>query len=158
VSFIFYSLKKELIFFKLKCMKKLLLFPAVLLGSCAIFSSCSKRSDVQTVAPVNNNVIEATIAPNGTYSLPTNNLETVRISMQASHYKVSEAKQDGKTGITVYKYIPAADYIGTDQVILNKVKIISTSPGSGCSNNHTSNPDNTVTSSYYVTVKINISN
>jgi hypothetical protein len=138
-------------------MRKLFLFPAVLLGFLVVFQSCSKQSPSNVVAPINTNVVNATIAPNGSYQLPIQNSGNVSISRQASHYQVSQAELDNKSGFVVYKYIPVADYIGTDEVVLSNTKI-SVITGSGCSNNHTSNSESAVTSTSYITVKINVTN
>ena len=54
-------------------MRKLFLFPAVLLGILVVFQSCSKQSSNQIVAPMRTNIINATIAPNGSYQLPIEN-------------------------------------------------------------------------------------
>jgi hypothetical protein len=138
-------------------MRKLFLFPAVLLGFLVVFQSCSKQSPSNVVAPINTNVVNATIAPNGSYQLPIQNSGNVSISRQASHYQVSQAELDNTSGFVVYKYIPVADYIGTDEVVLSNTKI-SVITGSGCSNNHTSNSESAVTSTSYITVKINVTN
>jgi hypothetical protein len=156
VSFIFYFLKKELIFLKLNFMRKLFLFSAVLLGFLIVFQSCSKQSPAIAVAPISTNVINATIAPNGSYQLPIENSGTVSISRQASHFQVSQADVD-KSGFVVYKYTPVTDYTGTDEVVLSNTRT-SIVTGSGCPGNHTSNTESTVTSTSYITVKINVAN
>jgi hypothetical protein len=158
VSFIFSFLKKVLIFLKLIYMRKLFLSPAVLLGILVVFQSCSKQSIRETVAPINTNTITATIAPNGSYRLPIDNsgsVSSVSISMQASHFQVSQTELDSKSGFTVYKYIPAVDYRGTDAVVLSNTKI-SVVTGSGCPNNHTSTSETTTSTTSYITVKINV--
>ncbi|MEP6952044.1 MAG: hypothetical protein ABI863_22330 [Ginsengibacter sp.] len=138
-------------------MRKLFLFPAVLLGFLAVFQSCSKQSPADAVAPISTNVINATIAPNGSYQLPIENSGNVTISMQASHFQVSQANLDSKSGFVVYKYVPVIDYTGNDEVVLSNTKT-SIITGSGCPNNHTSNSESTATSTSYITVKINIAN
>ena len=138
-------------------MRKLFLLPAVLLGFLVVFQSCSKQSPSNAVAPINTNVINVNIAPNGSYQLPIQNPGNVSISRQASHYQVSQADVDSKSGVMVYKYIPVADYMGTDEVVLSNTKT-SIITGSGCPNNHTSNSESTATSTSYITVKINIAN
>jgi hypothetical protein len=137
-------------------MRKLFLLTAILLVILVVFQSCSKQSSNATVAPMRTDIVNATIAPNGSYQLRIENSGNVAISMQASHFRVSQIEPDSKSGVTVYKYIPAADYRGTDQVVLSNTKTIITTGGSGCSNNHTSNTDITTSSTSYTTVKINI--
>jgi hypothetical protein len=136
-------------------MKKVLLLPVVLTGVFLASQSCSKQSSDNTVAPMRTNVVNATIAPNGSYQLNLNSAN-VSISRQASHFKVSQTEPDSKSGSIVYKYIPAADYRGTDEVVLSNTKTIITTGSSGCPGNHTNNSDNTTSSTSYTTVKINI--
>lgn len=138
-------------------MRKLFLLSVVLPGFLVVFQSCSKQSPANAVAPINTNVINATIAPNGSYQLPIPNSGNVSISRQASHYLVSQAGLDSKSGVMVYKYIPVADYVGADEVVLSNTKT-SIITGSGCSSNHSSNSESTATSTSFITVKINIAN
>ena len=139
-------------------MRKLFLLPAFLLGILAVFQSCSKQSPSEAIAPANPNILNATIAPNGSYQLPIENAGNIVISKQASHFQVSQTEVDSKSGLIVYKYVPAVDYRGTDEVVLSNIKT-SLITGGGCSNNHTSNSENTTTSTTtYTTVKINITN
>jgi len=138
-------------------MKKLFLFPAILLGILVVFQSCSKRSATEAMAPVNPNVVNATIALNGSYQLPIDNSVTISISKQAAHFQVSQTGTDSKTGAPVYKYVPAVDYVGGDEVILSNTKT-SFVTGSGCSNNHTSSSGEpgTTTITTFTTIKINV--
>lgn len=139
-------------------MRKLFLLQGFLLGILVVFQSCSKPSPSEAIAPTNSNIVNATIGLNGSYQLPINNAGDVSISKQASHFQVSKTEPDSKSGLIVYKYVPAVDYRGIDEVVLSntKTRLIT---GSGCSNNHTSNSQNTTTSTTtYTTVKINITN
>jgi len=146
--------KKSVTFVKMTHMRKVILFPAVLLGI-LVFQACSKTSSDSLVAPMRTKLINATIAPNGSYQLTIDNSENVSISKQASHFLVSHTELDSKSGSPVYKYIPALDYRGTDEVLLSITKTFSTGSGE-CSGNHTSNADNSSSSTSYTTVKINI--
>ena len=137
-------------------MRKLSLFPAALIPVLVLFQSCSKQSTNQMVAPIQTNIVKATIAPNGTYQLGIENAGVISISMQASHFKVSQTEPGSKNGVIVYKYIPAADYRGTDEVVLSNTKTIITTGSSGCSGSHISNSNNSTLSTSYTTVKINI--
>ena len=139
-------------------MRKLFLFPAVLLGSLLVFQSCSKQSSNEMVAPMRTNIVNATIAPNGSYQMRIENAGNVVISKQASHFQVSQAELDSKSGVTVYKYIPAVDYRGTDEVVLSNTKTFITTGSSGCSGNHNNNSISTTSSTSYTTIKINITN
>jgi hypothetical protein len=143
-------------------MRKLSLFPAALIVVLVLLQSCSKQSMNQIVAPMRTNLVNATIAPNGTYQLSIENPGNISISMQASHFKISQTEPGSKNGVIIYKYIPAADYRGSDEVVLSNTKTIITtgaivtSGSSGCSGNHTINSNNTTSSTSYTTVKINI--
>ena len=145
-------------------MRKLLLIPAVLLINLVVFQSCSKQSSSEAVAPMSTNIINATIAPNGSYQLSLDNSinATVSISKQAAHFQISQTEIDSKSGLLVYRYIPAADYRGVDEVLLSNTKISEIASGSGCPNNpdHNSNAANTptTTTTSYTTIKLNINN
>ena len=118
-------------------MRKLFLFPAVLLGILA-FQSCSKESAnemVQATPPAT--IINATIAINKAYQL-TFNSGDVNISKQASHFKVSQVERGTESGSIVYKYVPAPDFIGTDEVVLSVTKTVTMENG-GCNTNRNSN-------------------
>jgi len=111
-----------------------------------------------------NVTISASIAANQTYMLTLDNSESVSISKQGSHFQVSQIETDSKNGLMMYKYIPALNYTGTDEVVLAKTTMMTTqSNSSGCNSNHTSSNENnssnsTYSSPSYTTVKINISN
>ena len=138
-------------------MRKLFSLPAFLLGILVVFQSCSKQSPSEAIAPINPNIVNATIALNGSYQLPINNAGDVSISKQASHFQVSKTELDSKSGLIVYKYVPAVDYRGTDEVVISNIKTSLITGSGGCSNNHISNSENTTTSTTtYTTVKINI--
>jgi len=137
-------------------MRKLFLFPAVLTGFLVTFQSCSKQSSNNTVAPMRTNIVNATIAPNGSYQLNFENAGNISISRQASHFKVSQTEPDSKNASIMYKYVPAVDYRGTDEVVLSNTKTVRTTGRTECSSNHTSNSGNTTSSTSYTTVKINI--
>ena len=135
-------------------MRKLFYFSAILL--CILsFQSCSKESAnemVQSTPPAN--IINATVALNKTYQLTFNSGE-VNISKQASHFKVSQVEPGTENGSIVYKYAPAADYIGADEVVLSITKAATTENG-GCNTNGYNNGRSTSYSTSYTTIKINI--
>ncbi|MEO8766703.1 MAG: hypothetical protein ABI416_20540 [Ginsengibacter sp.] len=140
-------------------MRKLFVAPVYLLGILGVFQSCSKESPVNAVAPARSNVVNATVATNGIYQLPVENSGTVTISRQASHFQLSEAALDSKSGVMVYKYIPAANYSGIDEVVLSNTKTNVNSGGSGCPNNHNSTADNSSGSiTTYITIRMNVAN
>ena len=123
----------------------------------SIFQSCSKESPNTLIAIPASNAMNVTIAPNQPYELNLNSSGIVSVSRQASHFKISETSFDSKTGFVVYKYIPATDYIGEDEVILSNTKAADAS-NSGCPGNHSNNNDNTTYNTSYTIIKLNISN
>ena len=129
--------------------------------ACCLFiffsESCSKESTNTTVAIPPSNSMNITIAPNQPYELNLNSSGIVSVSKQASHYQISETSFDSKTGSIIYKYIPALNYTGSDEVILSNTKA-ATNSGSGCQGGHSSNSDNTSYSTSYTIIKLNISN
>ena len=135
-------------------MRKLFYFSAILL--CILsFQSRSKESAnemVQATPPAN--IINATVALNKTYQLTFNSGE-VNISKQASHFKVSQVEPGTENGSIAYKYAPAADYIGTDEVVLSITKAFTTENGR-CNTNGYSDSRSTSYSTSYTTIKINI--
>ncbi len=128
--------------------------------ACCLFifsESCSKESTNSTVEIPPSNSMNVTIAPNQSYELNLNSSGVVSVSKQASHYQISETSFDSKTGSIIYKYVPAVDYIGSDEVILSNTKA-ATNSGSACHGSHGSNNDNTTYSTSYTIIKLNISN
>ena len=139
-------------------MKKIFSYTSILI-SIVLFQSCSKKSDEMLISPqisATSNVINTTIKSTGIYQLSLSSVQNVTIAKQASHFQVSEAGYDSKSGLMVYKYIPAQDFIGSDEVLLSTSNTVSSGAG-GChnNNNHTSN---TVTTTSNISVKINVTN
>jgi isochorismate synthase EntC len=153
--FLFFK-KSITLLFKLIYMKKLYFFPAVLVGILIGFQSCSKQSPNDIVASPAN-LINATIAANQTYLLTLDNSASVSVSKQASHFQVSQIEMDTKNAAMIYKYVPAINYTGTDEVVLANTKAITTQSNSnGCNSNQNSNSNNITYATSYTTVRINI--
>lgn len=125
--------------------------------SIVLLQSCSKQSSnemlISTKINTIPNIFNAAIKSNGIYQLSLDNMENVTITKQASHFRISEAGYDSKTGLMVYNYAPAQDYIGTDEVLLSTSKSTVSSGTGGCSNN-----SNTTTTITYISIKINVTN
>ncbi len=142
-------------------MKKLYLIPIVFLFM-TIFQSCSKQSANELIAPAspNPNVISATIAPNQSYVFNVNSSIDVSIERQASHYRISKAGPDSKSGLVVYEYLPAQDFTGKDEVVLSsKIAVYSYDNRGGCNSSHVN--DNSVATSFtttYTTIRFTVAN
>jgi hypothetical protein len=142
-----------------------MLFPTGLLSVLVLLQSCSKESQSDMVVAPSQKIINAKIAPNGTYLLNLDNMSDVKVYKQALHFKTSQTETDLKSGLPVYKYIPASDYLGDDEVVLSSTKTVMTSSGGGCSSNHmgygsssNSSGSSMSYSTTYITVKLSISN
>jgi hypothetical protein len=86
----------------------------VVLGITLFLSSCRKNKEKETTL-----LVEATIKVNQLYEYYLGNFgdeEGATITRQASNYLVSATNRDIATGNIVYKYIPALNFIGTDEV------------------------------------------
>ena len=143
-----------------------MLFPTGLLGVLVLLQSCSKESQSDMLVAPSPKIINVKIVPNGTYVLNLDNLYDVKVYKQAMHYKTSQTETDLKSGLPVYKYIPASDFTGEDEVILSSTKTVMTSsPGGGCNSDHmgygsssSSGGSTMASSTSYITVKLSISN
>ena len=86
----------------------------------SLMQSCKKAS----TDSVTTQTIDATVVSNQTLQLKLGSVSTtqsVSVDNQATHALVSSVKKDFSAGATVYTYIPAANYTGTDQVIIKSV-------------------------------------
>src|SRR5438045_3218282 len=104
-------------------MKKIFTFITILI-TIVLLQSCSKQSSNEMVISpqINTSSINATVKTNGTYELALSDIDNVTISKQASHFQISQAGLDNKTGLLVYKYQPAQDFTGSDEVVLSTSK------------------------------------
>ncbi len=106
----------------------------------------------------NASVINATIKSTGIYQLSLSNVQRVTIAKQASHFQVSEAGYDSKAGSMIYKYIPAQDFVGSDEILLSTSNTTLSSGTGGCHNNNNSHAGSSVTITSNISVKINVTN
>lgn len=136
-------------------MKKQTLPLLVLTAVMVFFVSCKKES-IQNETTSSVQVIAVKISPNQSYQVNMPDAGNLNISTQANHFLVSEAHMDTESGQAVYKYIPATDFTGTDEVMLSSTKTITTyATGSGCSN-PSNNTGGSVTTTQYTRVKFTI--
>src|SRR5947207_8832194 len=99
-------------------MRKLILLPLLLTVVIVFSFSCKKESRDMLVTSTAGETINVRIAPNQSYQMDLTNAGTVSISRQAIHFSVSEAIVNNETGVQAYKYIPAKDFTGNDEVVL----------------------------------------
>lgn len=107
------------------------------------------------IAPSSSPVVAVTISANQTYQLSLNNSVSLGILKQASHFQVSHTALDAKNGVMIYKYMPAVNYTGTDEVVLSTIKA-TTVARTGCGNGQDINSNSITYTTSYTTLKINI--
>lgn len=99
----------------------------VLLTTIALLASCEDDSP-QTV----DKTLDIQLSKNQGYEYDTKisgDEEGVSISMQATHFSISEIVRNKSTNyVAVYKYKPALDFVGSDKV---EIKISTGSDGAG---------------------------
>jgi hypothetical protein len=134
---------------------KNLFFLLMAVFSALISPSCSKQSGNELIVPaVSTNIIEARISPNQSFQLNLNSVSG-SIVKQALHFLVSKTELDEKIGSMVYEYVPALDYVGTDEIVISKSQAVNNG-NAGCQNNHNNN--NARTSNILTTIRITIAN
>lgn len=111
-------------------MKKLAIYFSVIIGLATLSQSCKKDS---TSNPVIQTITE-TIRVNQAYQFDLGNFgdeEGAYISKQANYFSVSSVDREVNTGKIIYKYTPATNFVGTDQV---EIKSARGSNGSSANN------------------------
>jgi hypothetical protein len=139
-------------------MRKITCSSIFLLGLLALITSCKKDSfNERQSATTINQTVSAKIAANQSYQMDLTDAGNVSISRQASHYSVSQTAMDNAKGGTAYTYIPAKDFIGTDEVVLLASKtVVNTSYNNGGGCHSGSNASTSSISNKYITVKITV--
>jgi hypothetical protein len=139
-------------------MKKQILPLLVIAAMMVFFVSCKKESIQNTIAQSTDQVINVKISTNQSYQVNMSDASNLSISRQAGHFLTSEALIDAESGIAIYKYKPAADFTGTDEVLLLSTKTVTTysaGSSSGCpSQGNGGSTNSSVTTTKYVTIKI----
>jgi len=138
-------------------MRKLILLPILFAGMIVFSLSCKKESGDSLVPPSVDETFNVRIAPNQSYEMDLSNAGTVSIVKQATHFSVSETIVNSESGGQVYKYIPAKDFTGTDEVLLMATKSAESHSvnNSGCGN---SSAYAASIGTKYTTIKITVDN
>ena len=136
-------------------MRKVIVFSAVLGSIIALFPSCSKQSQSEMVLQPTGKVINASVASNSSYQLTLANWDNATITKQALHFKSSGTATDVKSGYLVYRYSPAANYTGPDEVVLT-TKTVNSSTGmaGGCHHGDGQGSSSTAVAYTYTTTTI----
>jgi len=139
-------------------MRKIYFLPLLLPALMVVFLSCKKES-INTLAPaIPGETIAVKIAPNQSYILSLPEASNLSISRQAAHFSVSEALVNTETGIPSYKYIPATDFTGNDEILLVSSKPIINYSSSGSGACGSGNSDSKTSGTSFITLKITIAN
>lgn len=99
-------------------MKNLFCTLTLLLALTTIFSSCKKDYSPDCDLPTPNQIV-VNLKANETYQFDLGNFgdeEGASISKQATNYSVSTVEREINTGKVIYKYAPATNFTGTDEV------------------------------------------
>ena len=91
----------------------------IVLFFAVITVSCKKDKHHQPITKT----IDVTLGMNETYSFtfPTNKNNLI-IERQASHALNSDLTADNTTGLFLYNYTPATDFVGTDEISITTLK------------------------------------
>lgn len=124
-----------------------------------ILSSCSKEIDKQTASQPQSpsgQVVNVTINTDEVYTVAYEKATELNIHKQAAHFKESLTSINNETGQVVYKYVPAADFKGIDEVTLSSIKKAENNNTSGCYHGNYGDQQNVLLIKTYTTLKINV--
>ncbi len=162
ILFYFHGVLKSINLIKIYFMKKYYSIIVTLVLAAFLLSSCSKESindSINLPSAPSTTVINTTIAPNQTYQFNVNNPGEVTVAKQAKHYKISEIGSGEESAQVIYKYTPAQDFIGIEEIIVANKKVNPViQGGSGCSSNHDNNTGDISYSTTYTMIRLNVSN
>ena len=102
-------------------MKKVFWSLTILFGMTFLIQSCKKESTIESKIQT----ITQTIRANQIYQFDLGNFgdeEGASISKQAANYSISFVDRDLNTGIIIYKYVPATNYVGIDEVEITSAR------------------------------------
>jgi hypothetical protein len=142
-------------------MRKIILLPFFFQGGGVFLTSCKKESHDNMGPATTDETINVKVAQNQLFQINMVNAGSVTITRQASHSAISEVGVNNETGALVYKYIPAKDFTGSDELVLLSSKTETNySPnngGGGCQNANNGNTGS-YTKHTYTTLKITVGN
>ncbi|MBA2407173.1 MAG: hypothetical protein H0V65_04155 [Chitinophagales bacterium] len=102
-------------------MKKIAFYLTLFIGLTTISQSCKKDT---TNDPVTQTITE-TIRVNQSYQFDLGSFgdeEGASISKQANHFSISSVDREVNTGKVIYKYTPATNFVGTDEVEIKSAR------------------------------------
>ena len=102
-------------------MKKTFWALTILFGITFLIKSCKKNSTTEPISQT----ISKTLRANQSYQFDLGNFgdeEGASISKQATNFSISSVDREINTGKVIYKYVPATNFVGTDEVEIKSVK------------------------------------
>ncbi len=102
-------------------MKKIAFYCSLFIGLTMVSQSCKKDT---TNDPVTQTITE-TIRVNQSYQFDLGSFgdeEGASISKQANHFSISSVDREVNTGKVIYKYTPATNFVGTDEVEIKSAR------------------------------------
>ena len=102
-------------------MKNIFGLLTILFGLIFSIPSCKKDSSTQPIYQT----ITLTLKANQPYQFDLGNFgdeEGASISKQATNFSISSVDKDINTGKAIYKYVPATNFIGTDEVEIKSAR------------------------------------
>ncbi|HEY5393609.1 MAG TPA: hypothetical protein VIJ57_15905 [Hanamia sp.] len=102
-------------------MKKIFWLLTILFGLTFLIQSCKKDT---TTEPIDQTITKTLIA-NQSYEFDLGNFgyeEGASISKQATNFSISTLDREINTGKVIYKYVPATNFIGTDEVEIKSAR------------------------------------
>ena len=102
-------------------MKNIFGLLTILFGLMFLIQSCKKDS---TPKPMTQTIIQ-TLRANQSYQFDLGNFgdeEGASISKQATNFSTSSVDREIYTGKVIYKYVPATNFVGTDEVEIKSAR------------------------------------
>ncbi|MEO6135917.1 MAG: hypothetical protein ABIP35_12235 [Ginsengibacter sp.] len=106
-------------------MKRIVTCFTLIIGLATISQSCKKANTNHSVTDPVKQPITETIKSNQKYQFDLGYFgreEVASISKQAIHFSFSSIDREANTGKLIYTYIPATDFVGTDEVELKSAR------------------------------------
>jgi hypothetical protein len=122
-----------------------------------LVTSCAKESLNNKVVSEPDEIVTLKVAPNESGTISLFDASDAKIDRQPTHSLVSEIFRNNEDGNLTYKYTPAKDYSGTDEVVLFSTRTIYSSDNTGSCRPGSNETTSTILNQY-ITVKITVGN
>lgn len=102
-------------------MKKIFWALTILFGTTLLIQSCKKDAATEPTTQT----ITQTLRANQSYQFDLGNFgdeEGASISKQATNFSISSVDREINTGKVIYKYVPATNFVGADEVEIKSAR------------------------------------